>query len=283
MLKDGSPGPHGPHGLTAMTRRRIGAFAALAVFALTGASMAQSDRDLRQENQRLQTRVNDMQRELDAAHVRIAKLKREIRTLAQRLGQAAGGSSSTGPSAPPERVTIDESVPSASPRALFKAISASYREATRDLEIGDYTGITGNRQRATYLRAVDNWAKRIQRAMRSPVVWHIRVMPPAEQAGDHPGLRVRAIDPETHVVLGEPFFIRLNSAVRRKLAQLEQRGAIDVLVLKGVLVPQISLNPDRMEPGAFDNPRLIGPFAEFRFAVDASSLTPVPKERSRPG
>ena len=82
---------------------------------------------------------------------------------------------------------------------------------------------------------------------------------------------------------GEPFFIRLNSAVRRKLAQLEQRGAIDVLVLKGVLVPQISLNPDRMEPGAFDNPRLIGPFAEFRFAVDASSLSRVPKERSRPG
>ncbi len=278
MLNDGS------HGLTPMTRRRITAVAVLAVFTLTGASMAQSDRDLREENQRLQTRVNDMQRELDAAQASIAELQRQIRILALRLGQVAGSSSSTGPSTPPERVTIDESVPNASPRALFNAISESYREATRDIEIGDYDDLAGNRQRATYLRAVDNWAKRVQREMRSSVVWHIRLMPLAEQGGDQPGLRVLAVDPETHVVLGEPFFIRLNSSVRRKLSQLEQRGAIDLLVLKGILVPQISVNPDRVDPGTFDNPRLIGPFAEFRFTVDASSLVPVPKKReSRTG
>lgn len=278
MLNDGSPG------LAAMTRRRIGVVAVLAVFTLTGASMAQSNRDLREENQRLQTRVNDMQRELDAAGARIADLQRQIRMLELRLGQAAGGSSSTGPSMPPERVTIDESVPNASPRALFNAISESYREATRDIEIGDYQGIAGNRQRALYLRTVHNWANRVQREMRSSVVWHIRLMPLAEQGGDQPGLRVLAIDPQTHVVLGEPFFIRLNSLVRRKLRQLEQRGAIDVLVLKGVLVPQVSVNPDRMDPGVFDNPRLVGPFAEFRFGVDASSLSPVPKKQeSREG
>lgn len=273
MLNDGF------HGLTTPARRRTMAVAVLAVLTATGASIAQSDRDLREENQRLQTQVNDMQRELDAAQARIAELQRQVRTLARRLGQSAGGSSSTGPSTPPPRVSIDESVPNASPRALFRAISESYREATRDMEIGDFDGVLGTRRRTAYLRAVDNWAKRLRREMRSSVHWHIRIMPLAEQGGGQPGLRVLAVDPETHVVLGEPFIIRLNSSVRRKLAQLEQRGALDVLVLKGVLIPQVSINPSRMEPGPFDNPRLIGPFAEFGFAIDASSLVPVPKTR----
>jgi hypothetical protein len=266
-------------GTSGTTRWRILALVVASGLTSTGAATAQSDRDLRELNQRLQTQVNDMQRELDAARTRIADLERDLATLMRRLGRTTGSPPSTTAQTPPERVTIDESVPNASPRALLKAIRESYTEATSDFEIGDYDGMAGRRQRAAYLRAVESWARRIQREMKSSVVWHIRMLPPAEQGGEVPGLRVRAIDPETHVELGDPFTVRLNSTIRRKLATLEQRGPIDVLVLKGVLVPQVTVNQDRMDPGPFDNPPLVGPFAEFRFIVTANSLTK-PKENS---
>ncbi len=260
-------------GTLGTTRWRILAIVVASLLGSAGEASAQSDRDLREANQRLQTQVNDMQRELDAARTRIADLERDLQTLIRRLGRTTGSSPSTAPQTPPERVTIDESVPNASPRALLRAIRESYTEATTEFEIGDYDSMTGRRQRAAYLRAVESWARRIQREMKSAVVWHIRMLPMAEQGGGEPGLRVRAIDPETGVELGDPFTIRLNSAIRRKLATLDQRGPIDVLVLKGVLIPQITVNQNRMDPGPFDNPPLIGPFAEFHFIVTANSLT----------
>ena len=258
-------------GTSGTTRWRILATVVASLLIRTGEATAQSDRDLRELNQRLQTQVNDMRRELDAARMRITDLERELQTLMGRLGRTTG---STTTQTQPERVTIDESVPNASPRALLRAIRESYTEATSDFEIGDFDSTTGRRQRAAYLRAVESWARRIQREMKSSVVWHIRMLPPAEQGGDEPGLRVRAIDPETSVELGDPFTIRLNSAIRRKLITLEQRGPIDVLVLKGVLIPTVTINRNRMDPGPFDNPPLIGPFAEFWFVVTADSLTP---------
>ncbi len=268
MLTSGTPGT---------TRWRILTIVAASLFCSSGEAAAQSDRDLRQDNQRLQTQVDDMRRELDAARIRIADLERDLAALMRRLGRTTGSPSSTAPSTPPERVTIDESVPNASPRALLGAIRESYTEATSDFEIGDFDSPTGRRHRAAYLRAVESWARRIQREMKSAVVWHIRMLPMAEQGGGEPGLRVRAIDPETGVELGDPFTIRLSSAIRRKLAMLEQRTPIDVLVLKGVLMPRVTVNQDRMDPGPFNNPPLVGPFAEFRFIVTANSLT-MPKK-----
>lgn len=264
-------------GTSGTTHRRILAIVASSLFAWTGVATAQSDRDLRELNQRLQTQVNDMRRELDAARTRIADLERDLQALMRRVGGTTGTPASTTTRTPPERVSIDESVPNASPRALLRAIRESYTAATDDFEIGNYDSPTGRRQRAAYLRAVESWARRIQREMKSAVVWHVRMLPMAEQGGEEPGLRVRAIDPETGVELGDPFTIRLNSAIRRKLTMLEQRGPIDVLVLKGVLMPHVAVNQDRMDPGPFNNPPLVGPFAEFRFIVTANSLTAPPK------
>lgn len=263
MTIPGSPGT---------TRLLIIALAAAAAVARGGTALAQSDRDLREENQRLQTQVNDLQRELDAARARIADMERELQALMRRLG---GTSAPPPAAAPEERVTIDESVPNASPRALFQAVRESYADATRDMELGDFDSTAGSRQRAAYLRAVDSWAKRIQREMRSSVVWSVETI--EDQGADEGGLRVIAVDPETKVALGDPFNVRLSSAIRHKLDAIRHRGQSTELVLKGVLVPQVNVNPNRIEPGPFDNPPLIGPFAEFNFVVTANSLTPPAK------
>lgn len=254
-------------------RRPIIALVVALTAACAGAANGQSDRDLREENQRLRTQVNDLQRELDAARTRIADMERELQALMRRLGETVGSPPTT--TTPQEQVTVDESVPNASPRALLRAVRESYADATEDLEMGDFESSAGSRQRAAYLRAVESWAKRIQREMRSSVVWCVETL---EDQGDEAGLRVTAIDPETKVVLGDPFTIRLSGAVRHKLDTLLRRGRRTELILKGVLVPEVTVNPNRIEAGAFDNPPLIGPFAEFNFVVTANSLTPPAKQ-----
>ncbi len=168
-------------GMPGTTRWPIIALVAVSVLVSTGEAAAQSDRDLREENQRLRTQVNDMQRELEAARRRIADLERELQALMRRLDRTPGSPASSSQQTPPERVTIDESVPNASPRALLKAIRDSYADATRDLEIGDFNSTAGTRHRAAYLRVVESWAKRIQREMKSSVVWHIKMLPMSEQ------------------------------------------------------------------------------------------------------
>ncbi len=226
---------------------------------------AQSDNDLRNENQTLRTLVGDLQRELEAARQRIAELEQLVGALRRQI--AAAGRSPAAPADPgpteAEPVSIDESVPNASPRALLHALQESYREALEGLEPGG----PGDRKYTTYMRALDRWTRRVNRELRSQIDWHVRIVPDSQYP-----VEFEAVDPQTHTILGDPFPVRLTRNVRKRLHQLEQRGELGVLQLKGVLVPKVTINPDRLERGTFDNPRLIGRFAEFGLYVEASSI-----------
>ena len=233
------------------------------------AAAQQSPNDLRRENQRLRTQVGDLERELQAAEDRIDQLQRDIAEL-HRLLQATR---SRGPAtAPAEKVTIDESVPHASPRALFRAIVDSYRQELhdRDLASDDYV-----QKRAVYLRAIDRWANRVNREMRAPIEWHVRLVED-EPVRSLYVRRMMAVDPKTHVELGNSFGVLLPRGLARRIDEQVQRG--DVLVLKGALSPRVRLNQERAERGVFDKPRFIGPFAEFGFTVDVTSLLPTVPE-----
>ncbi len=48
------------------------------------------------------------------------------------------------------------------------------------------------------------------------------------------------------------------------------------MVLRGVLNPEVRFNPDRMAEGPFNNPRFIGPFAEYNPIIQASGIRPAP-------
>jgi hypothetical protein len=251
----------------------------LALLAAVGTASAQSDADLRRENQELRTRVRDLQMELEAARNRIEQLEREVEKLRQLLAAAP---QTTGTQPTEEKVTIDESVPHASPRALLKALQERYLEAMLDLDPGGPSTPEGGRQRAAYLRNLQRWARRMNREMKAPIEWHVRVTGRAAQPPELPGLDVEAVDPETHAVLGDPFPITLPRAMVHRLHELERRGELGVLILKGVLMPQVMVNPDRYEQGLFDKPRFVGPFAEFEFLVEASTLTAPPKPKEPP-
>ena len=248
---------------------------ALVAFVLIGSpppALAQSANDLRKENQRLQTRVRDLERELDAARQRIAQLEREVEDLTRQLaaGRRPGRRAATPP--PPEAVTIDESIPDASPRALLNTLKASYDGEMKEREIGTAGsgGASPDRSRIAYLRALEKWAQRVNRELKSQIEWHVRI----GQWTDPNRLEMQAVDPKTHVALGDQFPVTMSAAVTRRLEQHEQRGQHDVFILKGVLFPQVTANPRRGERGPFDKPRFIGPFAEFALIVQATSVNP---------
>lgn len=241
---------------------------------------AQSQNELRLENQRLRTQVADLEVELEAAREEIADLRAEIERLQKSLderGQTAPAAPPSAPQpAPEEEVTIDESKPDASPRALLAAVIADYREETAELELG--TG-PDDPVRTGYLRRLNRWVAGINRQYRVPIEWHVRIVDPAVRIGRAYRLRLRAVDPKTDVQLGDPFDAMLSSSLASRLREHEQRmGLDDVMILKGVLLPGVLINEERTEAGAFDNPRFVGPFVEFEFTVQAQTILPVPEE-----
>lgn len=239
---------------------------------------AQSDQELRQENQRLRTENEDLKRDLEAARQAIERLEKQLQALEMiisRMGGNSGtggtGSGSGSNTPPPPQVSIDESEPQASPRALLKAIEESHKESMSDVPMGE----AGSRERTAYNRALERWISSVNRQMRFPIEWIVTLERGQRVRGGYE-LMVQAIDPVHDTELGDPFVISISDAQARRM------GAISVgdrLSLKGTLNANARLNADRETSGPFNNPPLIGPFVEFGYTVDMNSLVPAPKEK----
>jgi len=259
--------------------------ACLAILLLSSAppAFAQSQSELRKENQRLQAELNDLAREHAEAKKEIEGLMEEIRRLREllaQLGQTAASSAAVTPPAPEPEVSIDETIPNASPRALFGALRESYFAQVQEYEIGTSAG---DPARDIYLRNLQQWRARTNREFRSTIEWHVKMVGAAVPAGRGLSVRLQAVDPETLVELGDPFDAAVSRSLASRLQQREERSGLDdVLVLRGVLVPRTHINEERASEGAFNNPRLIGPFAEFLFTVDAHSLVPAADDPETP-
>ncbi len=269
-------------------RNRPGFHAALVAAAILASSvfalpvMAQSESDLRRQNQELTTRVRELETELEAARRQNEALQRRIAALEAQLAAARSGAGRTAADAPEEpKTTIDESKPNATPRAMFAAIQQSYADAVVDTPMGQ----AGDRERIAYMRKLDKWRASAEREFRSQVEWHVRIKHDSVSA--NPARNVYtfiAVDPVTDAQLGDEFNITLSRALALRLVDQEGRGERGLLVLKGTVVPAIRINAQRDARGSFDNPRFIGPFAEFAFTVDPSSIVayrPAP-EKSAP-
>ena len=234
---------------------------------LAAPARAQSDADLRRQNQELATRVKDLEAELEAARKQVETLQQRIAALeAQLAARAAAGGSKPIPPLEPEQITIDESKPQASPRALFNAAVESYKKAVGSLPIGH----PGDRENIAYMRAVERWEPTCERELRMPIDWHVRVL---EGRRDRIAI-LQAVDPVTDARLGDPFQVQFPKTLATRIDDLAAGGDPGVLVLKGASIVNITVNPDRLMPGSFDNPRFVAPYAEFEVTVDVSSITP---------
>ena len=243
---------------------------------LTGTVCGQSEQELRQENQSLKARVQQLEAELDAARAQLEQLTqanadlatqvRELRRTARPVQPA-----DVQPQQEPEiQVSIDESIPNASPRALLNAVAESY-----DRSMEDFADLAtaDDKERIRGMRALQKWAASVNRDLKSQIEWHV-LPDDLSQLEDSDVLRVNAIDPKTGAILGDPFNITLTEAQVARLHRALQRQPREVLVLRGVLTPHISINEQRPTEGPFNNPPFIGPFAEFAYGVEVNSLNP---------
>jgi len=240
---------------------------------ITAPVAAQSDAELRSENATLRTRVRDLEIELAAARERIEALRARIAEL-ERAAPPAVIPEGTGvvPPPPEPTLTIDENDPMAAPLNLLRRLRSEHAEA--EPAFGSYTTPRG---RELYLRNLRRWVTNVNRRYRGPVEWLVTADSTNVVHTDRfVTLRLTAIDPGTGDALGDPFpatltptqFRRFESAIRRG------RGSIDRLVLRGTLVPQVEVNPQRDRAGHFEFPRYIGTFCEFGLIVEGVSLLP---------
>jgi len=255
--------------------RRLALFAIPAVLVAVSApgTAAQSDNELRRENQALQARVTELERELQAARDRIKQLETVIEEM-----RKSGGSSTTRPPSvqpEPEKVSIDESKQDASPRALLAAMQKDMQQDLAGIEIG----AEGSRERDNYMRALDRWVTGAAREFRIPVEWHVKILDRKDADRTRYLVRMQAVDPVHNTKLGDPF---------DAIIPISRAGGVDdvtsTYVIRGTVVPDIRINPQRAEQGTFDVPKLVGPYAEFFFGVEVNTIVKASEMRgTQPG
>ncbi|MCI0363973.1 MAG: hypothetical protein L0Y44_00650 [Phycisphaerales bacterium] len=227
--------------------------------------------DAREQNEILTQQVRALQEQLRAAEQENQRLEDRIAQLEQQLGAMRRSTTTPAPpTAPPaevERVTIDETVPNASPRALFRALRENYEQTMGGLAIGE----PGSTERREYWKRLEKWKVAVDRLHQGQFAWHVRVDSGPVNRRDRVVTFV-AVDPETDVRLGDPFDVLLSRTLADRLARLEERGELGVLVMRGYLEPNVVLDPEREVKGTFDKPQFIGPFAAFDFQLVARSL-----------
>lgn len=242
---------------------------------------AQSDADLRRENQRLTAENENLTRELEAARERIALLEREVGRLARALHEAGRGDVvdvDETPEKPAGPGSIDPDDPSASPRTLLAALKSSYGEAMGEMSYGR----PGSREWNLYMRGLSQWRNRVNRELRAPIEWHVRVVDAQPTSAGY-AMRLAVIDPKNQEQHGEAFTIVIPRAQARRYEFLASRDEVGIFVLRGTLTPEVRINESRATSGPFDNPTLIGPFAEFGFSIESRSFMPVEEKPDEEG
>lgn len=266
----GGRAPAAPHGKAVV--HWLVPMLALLLFVPTP-TLAQSDAELRGENAALRSRVRDLEAELDAARKRIVALEAQIEALRQQAPPAVIPTG-TGEVPPPQVpvLTIDENDPVGSPLNLLRTLKAEY--AANSASFGSYTS---PRDRSLYLRNLQRWIVGVSRRYRLPVEWLVTPNPLSLQVSDRAvTIELTALDPGSGDSLGDPFTVTLQPAQFRRLETQLRRGATpERLVLRGLLTPQPTVNPQREREGTFNLPRFIGTFCELRFTVEVQTLLPL--------
>lgn len=124
-----------------------------------------------------------------------------------------------------------------------------------------------------YQREVATWTRTVQRELRGPVDWTITLLEP-RAAADRPGRLVfQVIDPATGKPISEPALALLPSRWTRDIAAA---SVGDKWKVTATFSATPSFNAQRENAASPDEPRLIGPYAEFGFDLAITKLEPAP-------
>jgi len=281
--------------------------ALVASLALTAAALpasaqpAQSPSELRRENVRLREQVRTLEAQLEASRSRIARLGELVASLEARVAELRAaaaaesdqretepgdgsidletGQESQEPADPPvdgaaetEQRGADD--PFASPGAMQRSLQREYQAA-----VGDLPRETED-QVDRYLREVRQWVRRVNLTRRKAVEWRVElldveVLSPTEARCR---FRVAGEDESDAEPFDAPFPLELSG---RHAGRVIEHSDHRLWTLDGLFAATPHMNEDRVEPGVFNTPPLIGPYAEFDFEFRVRSLRPVDEEADR--
>ena len=237
---------------------------------------------MRQQIERLNQRVGELEAELEAANVEAVALAKQVQRLRSALADAermvadaddgVDESASEGDqgSAIDLGALVTDGVME-SPETLIAAVRAAHAE-----EFGAVS-IEQDRDRLRYMRELSAWAA-LQDDSSSAISGAVRWTCAVEWVtpiGDGLKLRLAVLDLEKGALATQR---RIDVRVRGDLAERVRTDADQaVWLLEGYVTSKIRVNPERLEAGYFDDPPFVGPMAEYvpTFdVVDMRALSP---------
>ncbi len=284
------------------SRFRVGRFVPPAVVMVVLATLlaapfaaAQSPGDLRRENERLRQLVDELQAEVSRLRTQLTEAEAAVAALQARITELEsagaepdgspkdrslmpGGNPSGETEDEPAVVTVDESRPEGSPRAVRAEARRRWASGPGRLDLGQEAA---SPQRINYLRVLESWTREQDRTWRLEVDWIVEPMGEGATGPSGTTWTMQARDPVTDARIGEPFAAHARSGIVRSLererAQTLARGeSATRLRLVGTVVVRFTVDPTRREPGPFDRGRALAPFLNFEFGVEASRMAVAP-------
>lgn len=260
-------------GWIARDRRSIGMAACMAMLFLAQPTLAQQgDTDQLQATIiRLQAQLDQAHKELTATRQLVEQLTRERDDLAIQLKQARTMIDALKvqlgePAPPPVRVTELPTDPYAAPVSMLAALKRVY---VRDMP--DVIGAMDRDEKDARAR-IERWRRRINHDFHKRVSWLTLVeLLPAEGDRTPRRAKVTILEEPTLKAIGGPFRIDLPS---RFVARLERPNGPPMWRMMVQFGADLASNPERIAPGAFNTPPLVGPLVEFGYDLELMGLIP---------
>ncbi|MEN0021199.1 MAG: hypothetical protein AAF747_09980 [Planctomycetota bacterium] len=226
--------------------------------------------ELQEENRLLTEEIGELRTQVRELEARLEQANRTIdRLVAGQGGGGAAPSSGSGSGTehrPSTRMIADvPAEPTASPASMFNMLAKRYEE--KFSEALD----AGNVQPSD----VEAWCEERHMTARGTIAWLVSfdkasyIRMPTRRQELYADLTV--YDDATL----EPIGFEVRVLVPRKLeAQVLTAGDDSYFELRGRFQQRPVFNPGRTEPGPFDVPRFIGPYAEFGYELEMDRLSP---------
>lgn len=199
-------------------------------------------------------KIEDLEKKVSDLQNRVKELMHQNDELRKAAGTGGGASR------PVERPAPGASSPLTSPIAMFDALVKDYDAKFAAMPKESQTEV--NR----LMEAVRAWTREQTRSMRGPGEWTVEVI----KANNITGARAAEVTVQVYDRVG-------NAIGGQDTIPIQMRFAKDMVqgkkyTIKATIAAKPQYNPKRTARGANDEPRFIGPYAEFGFELEIAEV-----------
>lgn len=236
------------------------------VLTLATPALAQNDEitQLRRDVASLREQLAAQQQQVRSLQAQRDVLAESLRTANELIASLRAGGEVPAPGDPnpagPTAPIPDD--PFAAPEAMYAELVRRYEQEFGDSPAGG--------DQAALVREVEQWARLNARSLRKRVTWLVTVSEiKAIDRSKSSGL-MTVLDEVSGLPIGKPFRVQIPRSHAERINRMSER--YDRWRATVVFQATPTVNPDRPDPGVFDTPRLLGPYAEFGYTISLKSI-----------